>query len=169
MTQTATFGGGCFWCTEAIFQRLKGVASVTSGYAGGDENSSTYEKVSTGNTNHAEAIQIQFDDGQIKYSDLLEIFFATHDPTTVDRQGGDIGSQYRSVIFYHNDEQKKAAESVKLKIAGAVTQISPFEKFFKAEEYHQNYYNNNKDKPYCKLIINPKLEKLEKKFAKMLK
>lgn len=164
--ETATLGGGCFWCTEAIFKRLKGVKSVMSGYAGGspsaDGENPSYEKVSEGSTGHLEAIQIEFDPSIISYEKILEVFFATHDPTTLNRQGQDIGTQYRSAIFYHSEDQKKTAE--RLKKSSFVTQILPFDKFYKAEEYHQNFYDRNKSYPYCQIIINPKIKKLLEEF-----
>ncbi len=156
--ETAVFGGGCFWCTEAIFQRLKGVVKVTSGYAGGTMPDPGYAEVSTGTTSHAEVIKIEFDPSLISYSRLLDIFFAAHDPATLNRQGPDIGTQYRSVIFYTSPDQKTAAER-KMK-PGFTTQILPLEKFYPAEEYHQNYFNSNPDQPYCRLVIAPKLKKL---------
>jgi len=166
-----TFGSGCFWCTEAVFQQLKGVTSVVSGYAGGHVENPSYEQVTTGRTGHAEVCQIQFDSEQISFEDLLEVFFNTHDPTTLNRQGNDVGTQYRSVIFYHNEEQKKIAERVKEELDRSgtwknpiVTEIVPFEKFYKAEGYHQNYYRNNPNQGYCRLVIAPKLNKFEKVF-----
>jgi peptide-methionine (S)-S-oxide reductase len=171
---TATLAGGCFWCTEALFQRIKGVNKTVSGYSGGQINNPTYEHVSGGDTGHAEAIQISFDPKKISYTDLLYIFFRTHDPTTLNRQGVDIGTQYRSVIFYHNKTQKREAERAKneaqkLYDKQIVTEIKPFEAFYQAEEYHQNYYNSNKNKVYCKLVIDPKINKLQKNFKKYLK
>jgi peptide-methionine (S)-S-oxide reductase len=171
--ETAVFGGGCFWCTEAIFQRLRGVKSVTSGYAGGDREKPSYEQVSLGSTGHAEVIKIEFDPSQIGYKDLLEIFFATHDPTTANRQGMDIGNQYRSIILYSSEEQAKAVheqvEKTEQELGRqVVTEVVPLGEFYKAEDYHQNYYNNNKDKQYCQLVINPKLKKLQEKFADKL-
>lgn len=169
--ETATLAGGCFWCTEAIYRRLKGVESVESGYAGGEVDNPNYEAVSTGKTGHAEAIQISFDPTIISFDKLLEIFWATHDPTTLNRQGSDIGTQYRSVIFYHDDKQKEIAErskkekeelgELKDKI---VTEIKPFDKFYTAEEYHQKFYERNIDYPYCSIIIAPKIKKLLEKF-----
>jgi peptide-methionine (S)-S-oxide reductase len=174
--QAATFGSGCFWCTEAVFERLKGVESVLSGYSGGSVKNPTYEEVCRGNTGHAEVIQITFNPEIISYDELLEIFWKTHDPTTLNRQGADIGSQYRSVIFYHNEEQKKKALAYKAEISSAgiwkdpvVTEIVPFEEFFEAEKYHQDYYANNPDAGYCAFVITPKLEKFEKIFKKKLK
>jgi peptide-methionine (S)-S-oxide reductase len=169
--QTATLAGGCFWCTEAIYKRLKGVASVTSGYTGGTMKDPSYSLVSSGDTGHAEAIQIMFDPKVISYEKLLDVFWATHDPTTLNQQGADIGSQYRSSIFYHNAQQKKTAESSKdaLKKAGKydkpiVTEIVPFTTFYKAESYHQNYYDENRTYPYCSVVIDPKIHKLMKNF-----
>lgn len=169
--EKATFAGGCFWCTEALFKRLKGVESVVSGYAGGNIESPTYEKVSMGKTNHAEAIQITFDPDVISYEKLLDIFFATHNPTTFNQQGADVGTQYRSIIFYHTEDQKKKALVVKEKIfdKDIVTQIIPFKTFYQAEEYHQNFYEKNNTSPYCSLVIDPKIQKLLKEFKKEVK
>ncbi|MFO0934248.1 MAG: peptide-methionine (S)-S-oxide reductase MsrA [Planctomycetota bacterium] len=175
-TALATFGGGCFWCTEAVFLRLKGVVSVASGYAGGTVANPTYEQVSSGETGHAEVIQVRFDPAQVKYEQLLEVFFKTHDPTTLNRQGADVGTQYRSVIFTHDDAQKKTAEEVKAALEAAkafdrpiVTEITPYKAFYKAEDYHQGYYDANPRAGYCRVVIAPKLEKLEKVFADRLK
>ncbi len=174
--EIATFGGGCFWCTEALFENLKGVVKVESGYSGGQVNNPTYKEVCTGNTGHAEVIQITFDSSLIEYKSLLEVFFKTHDPTTLNRQGNDAGNQYRSVIFWHNEKQRITAEEVKnaLNTSGAwdksiVTEISRLNIFFKAEDNHQNYYNENKNQPYCTYVIQPKLEKFEKVFKDKLK
>ncbi|OGU54372.1 MAG: peptide-methionine (S)-S-oxide reductase [Ignavibacteria bacterium RBG_13_36_8] len=174
--ETATFGMGCFWCSEAIFERLKGVKSVASGYTGGISANPTYEQVCAGNTGHAEVIQITFDPSVISYPELLEVFWKTHDPTTLNRQGADVGSQYRSVIFYHNEEQKKSAEHYKAELdkSGAwgkpiVSEISPFTNFYKAEDYHQDYFANNPEKQYCSFVIAPKVEKFEKVFQSKLK
>ena len=164
---TATLGGGCFWCTEAIFKRLKGVTSVVSGYAGGTMENPSYEKVSQGSTGYAEAIQIKFDPSIISYEKILEVFWATHDPTTLNRQGADVGTQYRSAIFYHDLKQKEIAE--KSKQSSFVTEIVPLDKFYKAEEYHQNFYEKNKSSPYCQIVINPKIQKLIEKFGKDVK
>lgn len=169
-TELATYGGGCFWCVEAVFQRLNGVKSVTSGYAGGKTENPTYEDICTGTTGHAEVIQIEFDPAKLKYEDLLDLFWQAHDPTTLNRQGADVGTQYRSVIFYHNDAQKLAAEKSKKEAAPQfkdpiVTEIVPLAKFYKAERYHQNYYNNNPNAPYCRVVIRPKLDKLLKKLS----
>lgn len=173
---TATFGSGCFWCTEAIFQRLDGVIKVINGYSGGTVAHPSYEQVCSGTTGHAEVCQIVYDNTKISYDDLLEVFWKTHDPTTLNRQGNDVGTQYRSVIFYHNDEQKQKAEYYKTELdkSGAwnqpiVTTIEPFSKFYPAENYHQNYYNNNPRQLYCQYVIRPKLEKLEKVFTAKLK
>lgn len=173
---TATFASGCFWCTEAIFERVKGVYSIESGYTGGTVENPTYQQVCNGNTNHAEAIQLMFDSSEITYDELLEIFWKTHDPTTLNKQGADTGTQYRSAIFYHNEEQKRKAEFYKdeLNKAGLwndpiVTEIVPFKKFYKAEDYHQDYYENNPNQGYCAYVITPKVEKFEKIFKDKLK
>lgn len=173
---TATFGAGCFWCVEAVFLELKGVKSVTSGYAGGTTKNPTYKEICTGTTGHAEVAQIVYDPSVISYDELLEVFWQTHDPTTLNRQGADAGTQYRSVIFYHNENQKLLAEKYKkeLDASGAwenpiVTEISPAPVFYKAENYHQDYYNNNKSQGYCQYVIQPKLEKFRKVFAGKLK
>lgn len=165
--ETATLAGGCFWCTEAIFKRLKGVISVMSGYSGGKTNNPSYEDVSSGQTGHAEAIQVTFDPNVITYNNLLDVFWHLHDPTTLNRQGNDVGTQYKSVIFYHNEKQKKIAEQSKkdLEQSGKfdnqiVTQILPYDDFFKAESNHQNFYDNNRDYAYCRVIIDPKIRKL---------
>lgn len=174
--QTATLGMGCFWCTEAIFQELKGVISVVPGYAGGHVKNPSYEQVCTGNTGHTEVTQITFDPHQISFQELLQVFFQVHDPTTLNRQGEDVGYQYRSVIFYHNDEQKKIAETIKQKLNDekvfenpVVTAIEPFKNFYPAEDYHKNYFRLNMNKPYCQLVIKPKVEKFEKVFKEKLK
>lgn len=174
--QKATFGSGCFWCTEAIFENLKGVHSVESGYAGGHVLNPTYEEVCTGTTGHAEVTQITYDPSVISYDELLEVFWKIHDPTTLNRQGNDIGPQYRSVIFYHNDEQKQLAEEYKEELdkSGAwdnpiVTEISPLTNYFHAENYHQEYYANNPNQGYCAFVIAPKLEKFKKVFKDKLK
>ena len=164
--ETATFGEGCFWCSESIFKRIEGVKSVQSGYSGGKVEDPSYEEVCTGNTGHAEAIQISFDPKIISYQQILEIFWKSHDPTTLNRQGSDVGSQYRSVIFYHDEKQRKIAEDSKKKAQKQfsrpiVTAIEPFKNFFKAENYHQDYFNKNQGAPYCKLVILPKLQKLK--------
>lgn len=174
--EKATLAAGCFWCTEAIFQRLKGVHSVMSGYSGGSMNEPSYDAVTSGKTGHAEAIQIEFDPSVISYEKLLEIFWRTHDPTTPNQQGNDVGPQYRSVIFYHSEAQRETAQNLKEKLETSgdydspiVTEIVPFEKFYTAEEYHQNFYNNNPKAGYCQLIINPKLDKLVEEFKDELK
>jgi peptide-methionine (S)-S-oxide reductase len=165
----AIFGGGCFWCTEAVFKMLKGVTQVLPGYSGGTKEDATYEKVSSGTTRHAESTLVEYDPAQVKYRDLLTVFFASHDPTTVNRQGNDVGPQYRSVIFFTTPEQKAEAEKFISEIPGAVTELVPFEAFYEAEDYHKNYYEAHKDAPYCQIIINPKLEKVQKEFATLLK
>jgi peptide-methionine (S)-S-oxide reductase len=174
--EIATLGGGCFWCTEAVYKELKGVISVTSGYSGGDIVNPSYREVCTGSTGHAEVIEIEFDPSVIFFSELLEVFFATHDPTTLNRQGGDVGTQYRSVIFYHNPEQKEAAESVidrlnQENIFGkpVVTEVTKWKNFFVAEDYHQDYFENNPSQSYCQLVIVPKIEKFRKIFSDRLK
>src|SRR5262245_21850313 len=169
-TELATFGGGCFWCLEAVFERLDGVAAVTSGYAGGKKDNPTYKEVCSGNTGHAEVIQIAFDPKRVSYDKLLELFWDAHDPTTMNRQGADVGTQYRSVIFYHSDAQKAAAEKSKQTAqwrfpARIVTEIVPLTKFYKAEDYHQDYFRNHPNAPYCAVVISPKLEKLKPKLA----
>jgi peptide-methionine (S)-S-oxide reductase len=174
--EIATFGNGCFWCTEAIFQQLEGVNSVVSGYSGGTVKNPSYKEVCNGTTGHAEVIQIHYDPAKVSYETLLEAFWGSHDPTTLNRQGNDVGTQYRSVIFYHNDAQKKLAETYKQKLnaSGAfddpiVTEISPFTTFYKAENYHQDYYNLNGKEPYCQFVIQPKLDKFQKVFKEKLK
>ena len=169
--ELATFGTGCFWCTEAVFQQLKGVKLVVSGYSGGHVENPTYEQVSTGRTGHAEVCQIEFDSGVISYAELLEVFFNTHNPTTLNRQGNDVGTQYRSVIFYHNQEQKETAERAKDELEAKkvfkepiVTEITAYEAFYPAEDYHQNYFRNNPNQGYCRYVIAPKLDKFEKTF-----
>ena len=170
--ETATFGGGCFWCMEAVFQRIPGVISVASGYAGGTTENPTYKQVCTGDTGHAEVIQVQFDPQKLSYAKLLEFFWDGHDPTTLNRQGADVGTQYRSIILYSNaaqgaEAEKSKAEAQKHFLRPIVTQIVPLRKFYKAEAYHQNYYNDNPTQPYCSLTIRPKIEKLEKKLKSM--
>jgi peptide-methionine (S)-S-oxide reductase len=174
--EVATFAGGCFWCTEAVFLELKGVKSVVSGYTGGKTIIPTYKDICNGDTGHAEAIQITFDPGEISYGELLEIFFATHDPTTLNRQGNDIGTQYRSEIFYNNENQKSLAEEYIALMTrentfgkSIVTKISPASIFYEAEDYHQNYYNQNKTQGYCSYVITPKIEKLKKVYQDKLK
>jgi peptide-methionine (S)-S-oxide reductase len=176
-TDTATFGTGCFWCTEAIFEQLNGVLSATSGYAGGKVPNPTYKEVTGGQTGHAECVQVVYEPGKISYDELLEVFFQVHDPTSLNRQGADVGTQYRSAIFFHNDEQKQKAEYyvTELNKSGAynkpiVTEVASLTKFYPAEDYHQEYYENNKNtNPYCSVVIRPKLEKFEKVFSKKLK
>jgi peptide-methionine (S)-S-oxide reductase len=170
-TELATYGGGCFWCVEAIFQRLDGVKSVVSGYAGGKKDNPTYKEVCGGDTGHAEVIQIEYDPKKISYAQLLDVFWQAHDPTTLNRQGADRGTQYRSIILYHDEHQKQVAEASKKAAAGQfkdpiVTEIVPLTKFYKAEGYHQNYYNDNSNAPYCQFVIRPKLDKLLKKLSK---
>lgn len=174
--QLATFGSGCFWCSEAIFQNVEGVSKVESGYSGGTVKNPSYEAVCTGQTGHAEVVQLTYDPAVVSYDELLEIFWKTHDPTTLNRQGNDVGTQYRSVIFYHNDEQKRLAETYKEKLdkSGAfdnpiVTEITPYTNFYKAEDYHQNYYNLHGNAPYCSYVIQPKVEKFKKVFSDKLK
>ncbi|HFA48992.1 MAG TPA: peptide-methionine (S)-S-oxide reductase [Bacteroidetes bacterium] len=172
---TATFGAGCFWCVEAIFQDLKGVHDVASGYSGGHVKNPTYREVCTGTTGHAEALQIHFDPRVISYEDLVKVLFTTHDPTTLNQQGADRGTQYRSVIFYHDEEQKAIAERLKKEFAPTiwsdpiVTEIVPFDKFYKAEDYHQNYYKDNPNQGYCRVVINPKVVKFRKQYAHLLR
>jgi peptide-methionine (S)-S-oxide reductase len=173
--ETAVFAGGCFWCTEAVFQKLRGVKSVLPGYSGGRVDQATYEQVCQGNTGHAEAVKFGYDPAQISYQNLLEVFFATHDPTQLNRQGNDVGPQYRSVIFYANDKQKQQAEKFigqltadKVFAAPIVTTLEPLTQFYEAEDYHKNYYERNQGQPYCQVVINPKLKKLKEKFASLL-
>ena len=179
----AVFGGGCFWCTEAIFEELNGVISVKSGYAGGSpptgespQTAPTYEEVCSGKTGHAEVIKIEYDPEKISYEELLTVFFYTHDPTTLNKQGADVGEQYRSAIFYTDERQKEEATTfVKQLITEkayekpVVTEVKPLENFFEAEDYHQNFYKNNQGKPYCQLVIAPKLEKLKTRFENLIK
>jgi len=175
-TDTATLANGCFWCTEAIFQQLEGVLKVSSGYSGGHVVDPSYKEVCTGTTGHAECIQIIFDPAKISFDELLEVFWQTHDPTTLNRQGNDEGTQYRSAVFYHSQEQKEKAEKYKTELnkSGAfkdpiVTEIAPFTSFYVAENYHQDYYNQNGSQPYCSYVIRPKLEKFQKVFKNKLK
>lgn len=172
----ATFGSGCFWCTEAVFQRVNGVQQVVSGYMGGKVKNPSYREVTTGMTGHAEVTQLTYDPSVISFDELLEIFWGTHDPTTLNRQGADVGTQYRSVVFYHTDEQKKLTESYKKKLDASkafdtpiVTEITAASEFYPAEDYHQNYFNLNGNVPYCSYVIQPKLEKFKKVFAEKLK
>jgi peptide-methionine (S)-S-oxide reductase len=171
---TATLGGGCFWCVEAIYQDLQGVHKVVSGYSGGSVSNPSYKEICTGTTGHAEVIQVVFDPAVTSYKEILEIFFTVHDPTTLNRQGNDVGTQYRSVIFYHSDEQKAIAEEVKKSAAEIwddpiVTEISALTKFYPAEDYHQNYYKNNPYQPYCAYVISPKVKKFRDKYRDKLK
>jgi peptide-methionine (S)-S-oxide reductase len=173
---TATFGEGCFWCSEAVFQRLRGVKSVVSGYSGGNVSNPTYEQVCSGRTGHAEVVQITFDPSQISFDELLKVFWQTHDPTTLNQQGNDMGTQYRSVIFYHNDEQHRIAEQYKKQLdkSGAfkspiVTEIAPSKHFYPAEKHHRDYFNLNPSQSYCQFIIRPKVEKFNKEFKDLLK
>ena len=175
-TEVATLGGGCFWCTEAVFSLVKGIDKVEPGYSGGRLENPTYEQVSTGTTGYAEVIQISFDPDVISFKEVLEIFFSSHDPTTLNRQGNDVGTQYRSVIFYHNDQQRATAEQVIEELTKAkawnapiVTQIEPFKTFYKAEEYHRNYFKRHPESSYCRLIIAPKIDKFQKHYQKKLK
>ena len=174
-SEIAVFGGGCFWCTEAVFKMLKGVSGVMPGYAGGATQNPTYDEVSSGTSGHAEVIYMEFDPALVAYRDLLTVFFGSHDPTTVNRQGNDVGTQYRSVIFYTTDAQKAEAERFIADInasneegASVVTEVVPLEKFYPAESYHKDYYARNENAAYCQIIINPKLEKVKQKFAALL-
>ncbi len=174
--ETAIFAGGCFWCTESIFKSLKGVEKVVPGYTGGKRKNPTYEQVSTGATGHAEAVKITYDPGQVSYEELLQVFFATHDPTTLNRQGNDVGTQYRSAIFYTTPKQKELAEAYIqfLNESDAfddyiVTEVVPETPFYEAEDYHKNYLENNPDNPYCQFVVLPKLEKFRKNFKSKLK
>lgn len=166
--QRVAFGGGCFWCTEAVFKMLKGVSVVLPGYAGGTEADANYVRVSTGKTNHAEVVYLEYDPNQTKFHDLLTVFFASHDSSTVNRQGNDIGPQYRSVIFYTTEEQRVESEKM-IQDLGAVTELVPLEKFYEAEDYHKDYFAAHPDQAYCQIIIDPKLEKVQKEFAELLK
>ena len=174
--EIATLAGGCFWCIEAVFQRLEGVDNVVSGYSGGSKETADYKVVSTGSTKHAEACQITYDPSVITYDEILQVFFGAHDPTTLNRQGNDIGPQYRSAIFYHSDQQKAVAESYIQQLDQArtwpdpiVTEVAPYEAFYVAEEYHQNYYNQNGSQPYCAFVVRPKVEKFLKNFKDRVK
>ncbi len=174
--ELATLGGGCFWCTEAVFTELKGVEKVESGYSGGTVENPSYEKVCAGTTGHAETVQVTFDPNVISYRDLLQVFFTTHDPTTLNGQGGDVGTQYRSVVFYHNNEQRAVAEEVIKEFNASkvwkhpiVTEVVPFKAFYKAEDYHQNYFERNPDSPYCQAVIEPKIAKLRAHYFEKLK
>lgn len=174
--EVATFGNGCFWCTEAVFGKLNGVISVESGYSGGQTINPDYKSVCSGTTGHAECLQIKFNPNIISFTDLLEVFWKTHDPTTLNRQGGDVGTQYRSVIFYHNDIQKQEAETYKFQLDQSgvynnpiVTEISAAAIFYPAENYHQDYFENNGSNPYCQLVVRPKVEKFKKSFEHLIK
>lgn len=173
---TATFGGGCFWCTEAMFAELKGVQSAVSGYSGGTVKNPSYKEVCAGTTGHAEVIQVVYDPSIITFAQLMQVFFLTHDPTTLNRQGNDIGTQYRSVVFYRNEEEKRIAQETIAEVATSgvysdriVTTLEPFEVFYEAEDYHQDYFSQNSNQPYCSLVINPKLMKFRKTFESLLK
>jgi peptide-methionine (S)-S-oxide reductase len=174
--EVATFAAGCFWCTEAVFDQLKGVVRVESGYSGGNVPNPSYEEVCTGDTGHAESIEITFDPSIVSFKDLLQIFFTTHDPTTYNRQGGDVGTQYHSAIFYHNPEQEKIARQVIQEFNGSkvwkkpiVTEVVPYREFYKAEDYHQDYYAKNSGQPYCRVVIEPKIAKLREHYREKLK
>lgn len=174
--EVATFGGGCFWCTEAVFAELKGVSKVESGYSGGENANPTYKEICTGLTGHAEVIQITYDPSVLDFEDLLEVFFATHNPTTLNRQGADVGTQYRSVIFYHTPKQKQKSEFIiqalneqKIFDQSIVTEVSAFDQFYPAEDYHQDYFANNANQPYCRAVIVPKMDKFKKLFKEKLK
>jgi peptide-methionine (S)-S-oxide reductase len=174
--ELATLGGGCFWCLEPLFAALKGVSKVESGYSGGEIKNPSYREVCTGNTGHAEVVQVTFDPGVISYRELLEIFFSVHDPTTLNRQGNDAGTQYRSVIFYHTPEQKRVAGQVIQEISATriwpgpiVTELAPFSAFYRAEDYHQDYYARNGNQPYCQMVIAPKLKKFRERYNAKLK
>lgn len=174
--ETATLGGGCFWCLEAVYDEMEGVTSVESGYMGGSKANPTYKEVCSGRTGHVEVVQVTFDTAVTTFREILEVFFTIHDPTTRDRQGNDVGSQYRSVIFYHSPEQKATAEDVIAKIDAAkiwegpiVTEVRPAETFFMAEDYHQEYFQNNAEQPYCSFVVSPKVRKFRQKFAAKMK
>jgi len=179
LTQTnqfAVFGGGCFWCTEAVFERLKGVVSVMPGYAGGKRPNPTYEQVCTGATGHAEVIRVEYDPAKISFRDLLAVFFSTHDPTTLNQQGHDVGTQYRSIILYADEDQKREAESVINELATSrqfrdpiVTEVKPLETFYEAEDYHREYFRRNESQPYCQFVISPKVGKFQQRFRELLK
>ncbi len=176
INETATLGGGCFWCTEAIFDELRGVEKVESGYSGGTVEKPSYEDVCTGRTGHAEVVQVTFDRKAISYKELLQVFFTLHDPTTLNRQGADVGTQYRSAVFYHDDEQRKTAVDVIREFDGSrfwkkpiVTEVVPFKVFYKAEDYHQKYFQNNQQSGYCQVVIEPKIAKLREYYREKLK
>lgn len=175
-TELATLAGGCFWCLEAVYKELRGVSRVVSGYAGGHVESPTYREVCDGTTGHAEVVQITFDPSAVSYKELLEVFFTIHDPTTLNRQGGDVGTQYRSAVFYHTPEQRETAEQVIAEMTAArvwdssiVTEVAPLDKFYPAEDYHQNYFEKNPSQPYCSAVIAPKVSKFRKLFLDRLK
>jgi peptide-methionine (S)-S-oxide reductase len=175
-SEIATLGGGCFWCLEAVYQELRGVEKVESGYSGGDVPNPTYRQVCSETTGHAEVVQVTFDPDEVSYRDILEVYFTIHDPTTLNRQGADVGTQYRSVIFYHDEDQKRTAEEVisELETDGIwnspiVTEVAPFDEFYVAEDYHQNYFRNNGFQPYCQVIIAPKVAKFRKQHLERLK
>lgn len=174
--EMATLGGGCFWCLEAVYDDLRGIESVVSGYAGGETANPSYEAVCAGTTGHAEVVQVTFDPGVVSYRELLEVFFAIHDPTTLNRQGGDTGTQYRSAIFYHTPEQRETAEQVIAEVSAAevwdapiVTEVVPLTEFYPAEEYHQNYFARNPNQPYCRVVVAPKVSKFRKHYLDRLK
>lgn len=172
--EVATLGGGCFWCLEAVYDEVQGVYKVVSGYAGGEVENPSYRQVTTGSTGHAEVVQLTYDPDEISFREILEIFFVIHDPTTLNRQGADVGTQYRSVIFYHDEEQRETAQEVLAQVAEAwddpiVTQLSPVPAFYPAEDYHQDYYENNPAQPYCQVVIRPKLAKFRKTFSEKRK
>jgi|SRR5712692_867451 len=175
-SEVATLGSGCFWCSEAVFSQLKGVEKVESGYSGGKSTNPTYQDVCSGTTGHAEAVQVTFDPGVISFEDILQIFFTTHDPTTLNRQGADVGTQYRSVIFFHNDKQRETAQRIIKELNGSkvwknpiVTEVAPFKAFSKAEDYHQEFYERNRQYPYCQVVIEPKIAKLRQHYLTKLK
>jgi peptide-methionine (S)-S-oxide reductase len=175
-TEVATMGSGCFWCSEAIFSQLRGVEKVESGYSGGRSANPSYQDVCSGTTGHAETVQVIFDPSVISFEDILHIFFTTHDPTTLNRQGADVGTQYRSVIFYHNDMQRETAQRIIKELSGSkvwknpiVTELSPFKAFYKAEDYHQEFYERNRNYPYCQVVIEPKIAKLRQHYLSKLK
>jgi len=175
-TELATLAGGCFWCLEAVFEQLRGVTKVASGYSGGHVPNPSYEAVCTGTTGHAEVVQVTFNPDELSYRDLLGVFFTLHDPTTLDRQGGDVGTQYRSAIFYHDDQQRRTAEEIVRELEAEhvlddpiVTKIEPLKAFYPAEEYHREYYRRNSNQPYCRAVIAPKVAKLRRKYLEKLK
>jgi peptide-methionine (S)-S-oxide reductase len=172
MSELATLGGGCFWCLEAVYLELQGVEKVASGYAGGSVHNPSYRQVTTGTTGHAEVVQLTFDPEQISFREILEVFFTIHDPTTLNRQGADVGTQYRSAIFYHDEEQRRTAEEIIAEFEAAaiwpdpiVTEVTPLDVFYEAEDYHQDYYRQNANQPYCRVVISPKVAKFRQKFA----